>query len=164
MLALSTIKVEIRAQQQLDSLVDVYLASYGQHIKMISLQGATATGTVVLRQLPATLTTLTSLHVDSIQVQLQPWDGCRGILEAVAASGPHLKQLRLNKCKPLGGQGEQASLDAALSRMSDLEHLSISWANATSKNEWGMSGVPVGGCGVWSQLADLSSMHVETRA
>jgi hypothetical protein len=59
-LALSTIKVEIRAQHQLDSLVDVYLASYGQHIEMISLQGATATGTVVLRQLPATLTTLTS--------------------------------------------------------------------------------------------------------
>jgi hypothetical protein len=38
-IALNSITLEIEDQQQVDSLVDVYLCAHGQHVDSISLQG-----------------------------------------------------------------------------------------------------------------------------
>ena len=106
-------------QRQLESLVNAYLPSYGGQVDSISFEGAGGP-IILLHQLPASITRLTSLILDSIYLQLQPGHGYQGLLGA--ATAPPLKQLRLNACTLLdGGQG----LAAALALLPGLEHLAL---------------------------------------
>jgi hypothetical protein len=109
-------------QQQLNSLVATHLAKHGSHTHSMSLEGAREPygHYVTLRQLPDSLTQLSTLNLNAVDPQLQPGRGYPGVLGA-AAPLP-LKQLRLNCCRVLGnGEG----LIAALARLPGLEHLSI---------------------------------------
>jgi hypothetical protein len=129
-LALTVIATEV-TQQQLDNLMDVYLPSHGQHIDSISLDVFDVAWVLSkgewsdevspsLRQLPPTLTKLSSLSFREFDLQLQPGGGHRGVLGAAAL--PALKQLRLDCCTLLDGvQG----LAAALALLPELEHLAV---------------------------------------
>jgi hypothetical protein len=101
--ALTNIELETN-QQQVDMLMGAYLPSYGQHVDSISLQVISweEGSAVTLRQLPATLTKLSSLTLWSLYVQLQPGDGYQGVLSAAAA--PCLKQLQVIGCRLLDGE------------------------------------------------------------
>jgi hypothetical protein len=102
-------------QPRLDSQVDVYLPRHGQHVDRLSL------GAGELRQLPTTLTKLTSLTAKSMRLQLLPGCGFQGVLGAAVT--PPLKRLRLNECIMMMDLEE--GLTAALALLPGLEHLSI---------------------------------------
>ena len=128
-LALSSIKLPLvqsdaaERQQRLDSLVDLYLPSHGQHVESLDLRGFSRqkrSEAVWFRlfQLPSNLTQLSSLVALSLCVQLRPSD--QDLLGAAAA--PPLKQLGLYVCKLDGGE---EGLAAALALLPGLEHLAI---------------------------------------
>ena len=97
LLALSSV-IAYGHQQQVDSLLGGYLAKYGTHIDSISLEGEDGPE---VRQLPQSLTKLSSLAFDNSLVQMLPGDGYQGVLGAAAAAPLPLKQLRLNNSKVL---------------------------------------------------------------
>ena len=104
-------------QQQLDSLVDVYLPRYGEHVDSISL------GPGQLQQLPTTLTKLTSLTARRTDMQLLPGCGFQGVLGAAVT--PPLKRLRLNHCILMMDAFSGEGLTAALALLPGLQHLSL---------------------------------------
>jgi hypothetical protein len=128
LLALSRV-IAYGHQQQVDSLLGGYLAKYGTHIDSISLEGEDGPE---VRQLPQSLTKLSSLAFDNSLVQMLPGDGYQGVLGAAAAAPLPLKQLRLNNSKVLdsyeGREGLKefdGGLMKALALLPGLEHLSI---------------------------------------
>jgi hypothetical protein len=118
-IALNSITAEVD-QQQLDSLVDVYLATHGSHIHSISLKGANVGDDIIRHQLPDSLTQLSSLQLYGVDPRMQPGGGHPGVLGA-AVPLP-LKQLQLKQCIVLD---QEEGLIAALARLPGLEHLSI---------------------------------------
>jgi hypothetical protein len=120
--ALKSITAEVN-QKQLDTLMGVYLNSHGQHSDSISLEveyHKAKESPVTLRQLPETLTKLSSITLEHLHLQLQPGEGYQGVLGAAAV--PSLKKLQLKRCTLLDGE---EGLAAALALLPGLEHLSI---------------------------------------
>ena len=124
-LAVSSIEVVVKTYPQLNSLVNVYLASHGKHVDSISLNGDEDQPPWSLSQLPATLTKLSSLQLDRFHLHLLPGHGYNGIVEAVAAAGPLLKQLRLDNIT-LGDEEDGESLAQVLALLPGLGHLCCS--------------------------------------
>jgi hypothetical protein len=105
-----------------------YLSAHGQHVESISVKGVGEgwdegfrVGSA-LESLASDLTKLSSLTLEYLYVQLHdiPYLEHQGVLGAPAA--PPLKQLRLHSCLLLD---HNPGLAAALSRLTGLEHLSI---------------------------------------
>jgi hypothetical protein len=121
-MALSSIKLQLEGsgdpqdQHSLDNLMNVYLASHGQHVDSISLEAYPCS----VRQLPLDVTKLKQLKAENLYLQLQPSDRYQGVLGAISASP--MKQLQLHHCTfDVGAEG----LAAALALLPDLEHLTI---------------------------------------
>jgi hypothetical protein len=123
--ALSSITVTLKQQQQLDSVL-LYLEQHDKHVGSVQLTAMPLSRNITLRQLPPNLQ-LTSLQFDDMHLQLQRGDGFQGVLRP----GLPLKQLRLQRCKLLDGAEGVAAAWQALSLLSGLDYLSIScWAIA----------------------------------
>lgn len=85
--------VNCNQQQVLDSVL-LYLGKHGRHLDSVQLKvRGPQWGAVDLRQLPPNLR-LSSLHLESFSLQLQPGKIFRGVL-GVAADLAGLKQLHL---------------------------------------------------------------------
>ena len=123
MVALRSITRHGTNQQQMDGVM-VYLGQHGQHVNSLGLMGDPddTYPQVVLWQLPQQLQ-LSSLQLQRLYLQLQPGDGCQGVLGAAACIAA-LKQLRLSGCHLCGGSSEV--LAVALAQLpAGLEHLTI---------------------------------------
>jgi hypothetical protein len=120
--ALSSICVDVKQQQQVDSLL-LFFHKHGKHLDSMQLTVVLPRlcQTISLHHLPPHLQ-LTSLLLDNMRVQLQPGDGFHGVLRP----GLPLKQLRLQNCTLLGGARALAAAWQALSLLSGLEVLNIS--------------------------------------
>ena len=122
--ALSSITVNAKTQQQLDDSLLPYLGKHGQHVDSMVVRGAWDFSDWVaapsLRQLPTSLQ-LTSLQLEALKVQLQPGNGFQGVLRP----GLPLKQLRLGAASGCCLQDEEDVLAAALHGLPALEHFSI---------------------------------------
>ena len=136
-------------QPRLDSLVDVYLPRYGQHVDSIDI----SLNTGRLRQLPTTLTKLTSLTAKHMDLQLLPGCGYPGVLGAAVT--PPLKRLRLNGCYLMSDYEE--GLTAALALLPGLEHLSITDSNMLRIAEKERA---TGGGNVLRQLQQLTYLEL----
>ena len=123
----STIRVVVRQQQQVDSVLQ-YITNHEQHVSSLDLQGDNqGTQSIVsLHQLAIHrgIQRLTSLSISSCHVG---WPGWLQLLPYSPAHGApievHLKQLRLHNCALLDPLG----LGAALSVLPGLQHLSFVW-------------------------------------
>ena len=125
-LALSSVKLLMRPQQQADSVL-LYLDRHGSHVNSLELRVPQDSG-LKLHQLAPALQ-LHSLELSGWEVQLQPGKGFQGVLGAAAAAGPPpLKQLRLDFCTLLDGA---EGLAAALLQLPALEHISL-WCNMSA--------------------------------
>jgi hypothetical protein len=139
--ALRSITAVCTQQQQMDSMLG-FLRKHGQHVNSIETivrlrKREASTGwpsrrwqdTVRLRGLPSDLH-LNSLSLDSVHVQLHPYDTIEGVLGSAAVAD--LKQLRLKDCRLLDCAKQLAAVWSLLPV--GLEHLSIS--SVKSNGEW----------------------------
>jgi hypothetical protein len=104
----------------------LYLGKPGRNVNSISLTGweRRQRAHARLRQLPAGMQ-LSSLQLDGFHLQLQPGDGCQGLLGA-AASAASLTRLVLEHCELLDVGDATEVLAAACAQLpAGLEHLSI---------------------------------------
>jgi hypothetical protein len=121
--ALNSITAVNCSQQQVLDSVLLYLGKHGRHVDSVWLKVRGAQwGAVDLRQLPPNLR-LSSLHLKSFSLQLQPGYSFRGVL-GVAADLAGLKQLHLCGGTLVDDKLSEA-LAASLSLLLALEHLSI---------------------------------------
>jgi hypothetical protein len=123
--ALSSISRKLSTQEQVDHSLLPYLTKHGQHVGSIEL--SCDLRSITLHQLPPMLH-LTSLQFYGFQLQLQAGNGLQGLL---GCAGLPLKRLRLSCCKLIDGQ---KGLAAWLSRLPDLEHLSMQCIDSNSNS------------------------------
>jgi hypothetical protein len=143
--ALGSIAPKQLDQARVKSLL-LYLAKHGQHVRSLALR-ASSDG-VQLPDLPASLTKLDSLQLESMVLQLQPGrGGTQGVLRAEFPP----TRLELSNCTMLdGAQG----LAAALVQLPDLQHLSVA-------SVYGESGTLTFPTAVLSHLTKLTSLKLQ---
>jgi hypothetical protein len=122
--ALRSLTACVAHQKQVDDVL-LYLGKPGRNIDSFSLSGREGrVYGVRLCQLPAGMQ-LSSLQLNEFHLQLQPGNGCQGVLGAAAAAAS-LTQLVLWHCLLLDSGDATEVLAASLAHLpAGLEHLSI---------------------------------------